>query len=621
MNASHLSRQSREAAISALKRSRQAGGGPTGSEPTGQASAGTHGRPDGEPLDVLVIGGGVTGAGTALDAASRGLRVGLVEAEDWASGTSSRSSKLLHGGLRYLEMLDFALVHEALTERDVLLTRLAPHLVEPIAFLHPLRRPIWDRFYYGTGIALYDLLATLRRMPRVMPWHRHVSRRELHHAFPEFRGDAAVGAIQYWDARVDDARLVTSLVRTAAAQGSHVASRVQVTGLHTDAAGRVDGAMLVDLESGEHFEVRAKQVISATGVWTEATQAMAAPGGLRVLASKGIHVVVPKERLTGERGLILRTAKSVLFVIPWSRYWIIGTTDTPWTEDLHHPVPTAADIDYVLAEANRVLRTPLTREDVVGSYAGLRPLLLPEVKAGTKSAKVSREHTVASPVPGLVSIAGGKLTTYRVMAKDAVDFALGAEAARRPSRTETLRLVGAELRPSVAERLPAGRTMGLRETARFTRDFVTTHGLEDRFTRHLLRRYGNNIAELAQIVAEIPEAARPLGAASAYLRAEIIYAIRAEGALHLDDLMDRRTRIRFEYPNQGLDAVVEIAAIAAQELGWSAEREREEVAAYRAMVIAYAQAITQPDDAAAAKADAHRGDQSQTRVGSTEPGW
>lgn len=567
MTNSHLNQSSREAAISALKRSAE---------------------PGGEPLDVLVIGGGVTGAGTALDAASRGLRTGLVEMQDWAAGTSSRSSKLLHGGLRYLEMLDFALVHEALTERDLLLTRLAPHLVEPVAFLHPLQKPILDRLYYGAGISLYDLLATLRRMPRVMPWHRHVSRRELRHAFPEFREDAAVGAIQYWDARIDDARLVTSLVRTAAAQGAHAAARVQMTGLHTDASGRVTGATLIDLETGEQFNARAKQIISATGVWTEATQSLAAPGGLRVLASKGIHLVIPKERLASERGLILRTAKSVLFVIPWSRYWIVGTTDTPWAEELRNPVPTAADINYVLDEANRVLRTPLTRKDVLGSYAGLRPLLLPEVKAGTKSAKVSREHTVASPVPGLVSIAGGKLTTYRVMAKDAVDFALGAESARRPSRTDRLRLVGAA---------------GLRRAAAATREFVKEHGLEARFAGHLFRRYGNEIAAITAIVNEQPAAARPLAAAPSYLRAEIIYAIRAEGALHLEDLLDRRTRIRYEYPNQGLEALPEIATIAARELGWSAEQQEGEEASYQAMAAAYAQAIIQPDDAPAARAN------------------
>lgn len=568
MSRSHLNRAAREDALRALRRSTS------------------------EPLDVLVIGGGVTGAGTALDAASRGLRVGLVEAQDWAAGTSSRSSKLLHGGLRYLEMLDFELVREALTERDLLLTTLAPHLVEPVAFLHPLQRPVWDRLFYGTGIGLYDLLATLRRMRRVMPWHRHISRRGLRHAFPEFRDDAAVGAIQYWDARIDDARLVTSLVRTAAAQGALAASRVQVTGLSTDASGRVTGATLVDLETDEVFDVCAKQVISATGVWTEAIQSLAAPGGLRVLASKGIHLVIPKERLAGERGLILRTAKSVLFVIPWSRYWIIGTTDTPWTEDLSNPVPTAADIDYVLAEANRVLRTPLTRGDVVGSYAGLRPLLLPEVKPGTKSAKVSREHTVASPVPGLVSIAGGKLTTYRVMAKDAVDYALGAEAARRPSRTSRLRLVGAT---------------GLRQAARIARAFVAAHGLDERFTRHLLRRYGSNLDELAQIVAETPDAARPLAAAPAYLRVEVVYAIRAEGALHLDDLLERRMRIRFEYPNQGLDVVAEVAELAARELGWSAEQQAREVAAYRAMAEAYAAATMQPDDASAAATNREQG--------------
>nr|BFF19155.1 hypothetical protein GCM10025730_26760 [Promicromonospora thailandica] len=395
-------------------------------------------------LDVLVIGGGVTGAGTALDAVTRGLSTAVVEAQDWAQGTSSRSSKLVHGGLRYLQMLDFELVHEALTERDLLLRDLAPHLVRPVPFLYPLEHRVWERAYVGTGIALYDVLATLTPGRRPMPFHRHLSKSQMEAKFPDLAHDAAVGAVQYWDASVDDARLVATLIRTAASYGAHAASRTQVVSLTQGATGAVNGAVVVDLETGKEITVRARSVINATGVWTEETEALAgSEGGLRVLASKGVHLVVPRERIRGNAGLILQTEKSVLFVIPWSRYWIIGTTDTPWDLDPTHPVATSADIDYVLDHANAVLAHPLSREDIIGTYAGLRPLLQPGTKAGTSSAKVSREHTVASPTPGLTVIAGGKLTTYRVMAKDAVDFAIGQRAAALPSITHQIPLTGA----------------------------------------------------------------------------------------------------------------------------------------------------------------------------------
>lgn len=538
----------------------------------------------GEQLDVLVIGGGVTGAGIALDAASRGLNTAIVEAQDWASGTSSRSSKLMHGGLRYLQMLDFKLVREALTERDLLLKKLAPHLVRPVQFLYPLKRPVWDRLYIGAGIALYDALASLGKGKRPLPWHRHLGRRGLNRVFPSLSSHAAVGAIQYWDATVDDARFVITLLRTAVGHGAHAASRVQVVRLNKDSAGSINGATLVDLETGDQLNVRAKKVISATGVWTEKTQDMAADSGLKVLASKGIHVVIPKELINGDPGLILQTDSSVLFVIPWSRYWVIGTTDTPWNEDLTHPVPTARDIDYVLAEANKVLSVPLTPADVVGTWAGLRPLLQREMKEGTTSAKVSREHTVASPAPGLVSIAGGKLTTYRVMAKDAVDFALESQAKTRPSVTANIPLTGA-----------GGHGAG----ESVAKEIVRRFELAPTIANHLVHRYGSEVAEIAAICAEEPSAAIPLAGAPAYLRAEVILALRAEGALHLDDLVHRRTRISYEYANMGAAALEEVAAIAQDELGWTLAQRDAEVQCYLAAADAYEAAVQQSDDSAA----------------------
>ncbi len=540
---------------------------------------------DSDGLDILVIGGGVTGAGVALEAATRGLRVGIVEAQDWSSGTSSRSSKLVHGGLRYLQMLDFHLVHEALTERDLLINQLAPHLVKPVAFLYPLEHRVWERAYVGAGVALYDTLATASRRRRALPFHRHLSRKGMLRKFPDLRHDAAVGALQYWDASVDDARLVLTLVRTAAAYGALAASRTQVVDLTKDAGGAVDGAVVLDLETGRELRIQARAVINSTGVWTEETEALSGErGGLRVLASKGIHIVVPRDRIRGEVGLILQTEKSVLFLIPWSRYWLIGTTDTPWTQELHHPVATSADIDYVLEHANTVLARPLTREDIIGTWAGLRPLLQPGTKAGTSSAKISREHTTASPVPGLTVIAGGKLTTYRVMATDAVDFALGPRAAELPSITERIPLVGA---------------VGLEALGRRATVVARTYGWSGQMVDHLLHRYGSLLGDLVDAIAARPDLARPLEHAPAYLRAEIVYAATHEGVLHLEDVMLHRTRLNYEMRDRGLAALPEIAALVGEALGWDEATVAAEMHSYTERALAERDAELEPDDGAA----------------------
>ncbi|NKY38348.1 glycerol-3-phosphate dehydrogenase/oxidase [Cellulomonas septica] len=539
----------------------------------------------GNELDVLVIGGGVTGAGIALDAVTRGLSTAIVDAQDWASGTSSRSSKLVHGGLRYLQMLDFHLVREALTERDLLINTLAPHLVKPVSFLYPLENRVWERAYVGAGVLLYDTLATVNGSKRAMPMHQHLSRKGMERLFPDLRHDAAVGAVRYWDASVDDARLVETLVRTAVSYGAHAASRTQVLDLHTTTGGAVTGAELVDLETGEHLDVRARAVINATGVWTEETESLAGTeGGLRVLASKGIHIVVPRSRIAGNTGLILQTEKSVLFIIPWSRYWVIGTTDTPWEQDLVHPVATSADIDYVIEHANAVLSRPISRDDVIGTWAGLRPLLQPHVKEGTSSAKVSREHTVASPTPGLTVIAGGKLTTYRVMAKDAVDFAIGSRATSLPSLTHDLPLVGAE---------------GLRVFQRQAKAIGAKYGWDRPRMDHLLHRYGSLLGELIDLVDAEPGLAEPLANAPAYIGAEIVYAVSHEGALHLDDVMMHRTRLNYEQADKGVGALDEIVDLVAPVLGWDERARSKEIAAYVARAEAEDAAAQEHDDAAA----------------------
>ena len=391
-------------------------------------------------LDVLVVGGGITGAGAALDAAARGLDVGLVEARDWAAGTSSKSSKLIHGGLRYLEMLDFGLVREALRERELLLTRLAPHLVRPVPFLWPLTHRAWERAYLGSGLLLYDRLGGARSVPRA----RHLSRRQALRIAPGLAPGAFVGGIQFHDAQEDDARMVVAVARTAAAAGAALATRVAVTGFVLDGAGRVCGVRAVDHETGETLEVRARHTITAAGVWTDELRRLAgASSASSVRPSKGVHLTVPRDRLPLETGLLLRTERSVLFVIPWGDLWLIGDTDTDWPYERVHPAATRRDVEYLLAKANGVLADPLTPDDVVGVFAGLRPLVARDASSDTT--RLSREHTVETPVSGLTTIAGGKYTTYRVMAQDVVDAALHALGRSGPaSVTAELPLAGAD---------------------------------------------------------------------------------------------------------------------------------------------------------------------------------
>jgi glycerol-3-phosphate dehydrogenase len=530
-------------------------------------------------LDVLVVGGGVVGAGSALDAATRGLSVGLVEARDFASGTSSRSSKLIHGGLRYLEMLDFRLVAEALAERGLLINTLAPHLVKPLMFLYPLKGRGWERLYAGSGVALYDALSIASGKSKGVPHHRHLTRRGAREIFPSLRKDSLVGALQYGDAQVDDARHTMFLSRTAASYGAHVASRARVVGLLREGE-RVTGAEVMDLESGRRIDVRAKQVINATGVWTDDLQSLVGERGqFKVRASKGIHLVVPRDRIHGSCGLILRTEKSVLFVIPWGRHWIIGTTDTDWELDKAHPAASAADIEYLLEHVNAVLEQPLTPADVEGVYAGLRPLLSGESES---TSKLSREHAVAHSVPGLVVIAGGKYTTYRVMAKDAVDAAVHGLDAKVPE--------------SVTDRIPLLGADGYTALKNSTHVLARRYGVHEARIQHLLNRYGSLIHEVLDLVVADPKLGEPLGGAPDYLRAEVVYAASHEGARHLDDILARRTRISIETFDRGISSVEEVARLVAPVLDWSEEQVQREVEHYRKRVDAERESQRMPDD-------------------------
>nr|WP_235940869.1 glycerol-3-phosphate dehydrogenase/oxidase [Microbacterium fandaimingii] len=533
-------------------------------------------------LDVLVIGGGIVGTGSAMDAATRGLSTGLLEARDWSSGTSSRSSKLVHGGIRYLEQLDFGLVREALIERGLLLQRIAPHLVKPVRFLYPLTKPVWERIYIGAGMMLYDIFSYTGLRPPGVPHHRHLTKRQMQKSIPSLRSNAFVGGLTYYDAQVDDARYVATLARTASAYGAHVASRVRVEGF-LKVGQRVVGVKAHDLETDTYFDVKAKQVVNATGVWTDETQSMVGERGqFKVRASKGIHLVVPRDRFQSTMGMILRTEKSVLFVIPWGRHWLIGTTDTDWYLDKAHPAATAADIDYLLEHVNSVLAVPLTRDDVEGVYAGLRPLLAGE---SDETSKLSREHIVAHSVPGLVVVAGGKWTTYRIMAKDAIDAAVDALDGKIPeSATDNISLLGAE-----------GYQAAWNKRGKIARKF-DVHKVR---VEHLLNRYGVLADDILDLVRDNPELQEPLPGADDYIKAEVVYAATSEGALHIEDVLARRTRISIEAWDRGVSAAPVVAELMGEALGWDAAKKESEVTYYLQRVAAERASQEQPDDESA----------------------
>ena len=535
-----------------------------------------------ESFDVVIVGGGVVGTGSAVDAATRGLRVAVVEARDFAAGTSSRSSKMFHGGLRYLEQLDFGLVAEALHERELSMTRLAPHLVKPLKFLFPLTRRFWERPYMAAGFVLYDVMGGAKSVPP----QKHYSRAGAHRIAPGLREDAVVGGIRYWDTLVDDARHTLTLARTAARHGAVVANSTQVVGYLRD-GDRVTGVRIRDAESGEETDVRAGVVLNAAGVWTDHLQQMLGEeGGFTVRASKGVHIVVDREKVDSEAALILRTEKSVLFVIPWGEYWIIGTTDTDWQLDLAHPAATGADIDYILGHVNAVLSEPIGREDIRGVYAGLRPLLSGGADSTTK---LSREHAVMTVAPGAVVVAGGKYTTYRVMAADAVDAAVAELGPGRAdtvpaSNTDRIPLLGADGYPAMVNRA----------------DRIADHyEIREEQVHHLLNRYGSLIEDVLEVAASRPDLLEAVGGAERYLRVEIVYAAGAEAALHLEDVLVRRTRISMEYQHGGVDCAREVAQLMAEVLDWDPDRIEREVELFERRVAAeQASQVTESDDEA-----------------------
>ncbi|MFT7598224.1 MAG: glycerol-3-phosphate dehydrogenase [Acidimicrobiales bacterium] len=534
-------------------------------------------------VDVLVIGGGVTGTGVALDAAARGLDVLVVEARDLAAGTSSRSSKLIHGGLRYLEQFNFGLVREALTERGRLVETLCPHLVQPLPFLYPLTHRGWERPYVAAGISIYDGLAKLGgdKLPR----QKHFTRTGALEKFPGLNPGALVGAVQYWDAQVDDARHTMMLMRTAASFGASLLTNAEVVSFTGAGGGRVTGAVVHDRETARQSTVNAGVVVNATGVWAEKTEQLAGRPGLSMRASKGVHLVVPRDRIDGSSGIITKTSSSVLFIIPFGHNWLLGTTDTDWEQEPDHPVANRDDVEYVLRQANDVLRRPLTADDVIGVFSGLRPLI-----AGNEAStsELSREHAVVRPIRGLISITGGKYTTYRVMAADAVDAAVGELGRAVPdSSTATLPLHGAN---------------GYVEATANVAGLATQLRLSEIQIERLLKRYGGAITEIAQLITENPAWGNVIEGGAPYLDAEVVLAVRAEGARHIEDVLARRTRLSFDSADRGVAAANRVAELMGEDLGWTSQRRELEVSTYRDRVKAERAAEQMTSDDAAVRA-------------------
>ena len=512
-----------------------------------------------DQFDVLVVGGGIVGCGAVLDASSRGLRAALVERDDIAVGTSSRSSRLIHGGLRYLEQFRIHLVREALAERSRLL-RLAPHLVRIEPLLFPLYgRPIATRAFYQAGMTLYDVLGARRDGG----WHRHLSTAETLERTPALRPAGLRGALVYHDGVEDDARYALAVARTAQRAGATVVTRATAEGLIEEGE-RVVGARVRDVVGGEMIEVRARAVVDATGVWAADPTAPLSGGSTRIVPSRGAHLVVRRDRIPSSVGLTIRVPGRVVFLVPWPDHWLIGTTDAPYHGPIDRPAADADEVDELLATVNRVLDVGLRRDDVVGTYAGLRPLIAP---SGGSTVTASREHRVAVEANRLVRIGGGKFTTYRIMARDAIDAAvreLGLEARDRPSRTATLGLVGAAGR-DVLDGLPSR--------------LAEEYGLGRAVAGRLVDRHGTQAAAVAAIGAR-EGLLSPLGPDIDHLEAEVAWAAREEMALSLDDVLARRMRLVQELPDRAASIVPRVAEILGRELGWDAARRDRESAAF-----------------------------------------
>ncbi|MEP6624214.1 MAG: glycerol-3-phosphate dehydrogenase/oxidase [Acidimicrobiia bacterium] len=506
-------------------------------------------RLESEAFDVLVVGGGITGCGVALDAASRGLRTALVERDDFASGTSSKSSKLVHGGLRYLQQREIRLVYDALHERQRALKN-APHLVRILPFLIPVLSKdglINPKIARALGYAmwLYDLTGGAR----IGKLHQRIDKERALAHMPTLRASNVAAAYLYYDAQTDDARHTLTLARTAAEHGAVLANHCAVTAFRKGADGNVDGATVT--ADGRTFEIRARVVVNAAGVIADDVREMdegVHPHSIR--PAKGIHITVPWEKVRNDIAAIVpvRKDRRSIFVVPWGDVTYIGTTDTDYDGPIDDPQCTPADVKYLLDAMNMAMAEPLTADDVVGTWAGLRPLVTGGT-VGQKTADLSRRHKVAASASGVVTVTGGKLTTYRKMAEDTTDAVVAALGRKLACRTKRMALLGAD-GPAPDD-------------------------------EHLARRYGSMAADVLTL-SETDDLNTPLVEGLPYRRAEAVYAVREEMATTLDDVLSRRTRARLLARDATAAAAEDVARLIASELGWDEDRIRSEVDTFRA---------------------------------------
>ena len=512
-----------------------------------------------ERWDLLIIGGGIVGGGALLDAQSRGMKVALIEQDDIAAGTSSRSSRLIHGGLRYLEQFHIGLVREALHERARLL-ELAPHLVRLEEFLFALYgTPIVTRAFFTAGMTMYDLLGSAKSGGR----HHHLTLGSTLEFAPNLNRKNLRGGIVYHDGMDDDARLTLAVVLTAREKGATAVTRVRATAALRDGH-RITGARVTDLLGGSTFDIHADTVLDATGVWgSKEDRPFSGEGAtFSVLPSRGSHLVIPRDRIPAKGGMTIRVPGKVVFMVPWPRHWVIGTTDDPFHGPVERPSASVPEVDKLLDTVNTTLDVGLERSEILGTFAGLRPLVAPSDSGS--SVKVSREHKVVVEAPGLVRISGGKYTTYRLMARDAVNAVLGADAAARPSKTADLPITGAAARSdldALARTLAADTLVG------------------EEAARSLVDRYGITASSVVAMGRE-RNLLRSLVAGHAYIEAEVAWAVEHELAMSLDDILARRLRLAMALPDRGESIAVRVASIAGDILGWDPARQAAEVASY-----------------------------------------
>ena len=535
-----------------------------------------------EEVDVVVIGGGITGAGIVRDAARRGLRVVLFEQNDIAYGTSSRSSKLIHGGLRYLESYEFSLVFESVSERRVILD-LAPHLVNPLAFLFPVYQGARKSLrMISAGMWLYDGLALFRSPKR----HKTLKPGEVAEEEPILRQEGLQGAPVYYDCSTDDARLTLETVIDAVRNGGIAVSWARVDALTKTEQGRVSGVVVRNIRDGSLREVKAHAVINATGPWTDDVLAMSGPRTSKMLRpTKGIHIVVERDRLPVEHAVVLfhPTDARVLFALPWGERTYVGTTDTDYDGLPGQEYATLEDVDYLIAAANHYFpNNRIHRDDVISTWSGLRPLIAPEAEVGDMSeSQVSREHQIHIGEDGLITIAGGKLTTYRKMAKECVDTAV-----------QILKLTGQlpeEIHSGQTFKFPLPGAVGWPEDDDHDKvaeqiSAVCECDLSHTVRRHLVDTYGMRALELAKLCAKDPTLLEPIVPGRPEIMAQVDFAVSEEMAASVSDVMVRRTQIFFRDYKQGLQSVDKVADRMAALIGWSEDEKQRSIDAYKADV-------------------------------------